>query len=180
MHEEGHWSCWNMAGDTEKSDLRKVAEVMTRHGVEFIVIGGQAETLMGSARVTYDVDLCYRRTKDNLSRLAAALKELKPTLRGAPRDLPLVLDAQALALGNNYTFETYLGKLDLLGWVEPLGDYEVLAKAVESYPVGEMKLNVIGLEDLIRVKEHIGRTKDSDSLCQLLAIRKIRGEQTSD
>ncbi len=45
-----------------KSDLRKIAEVMLHHGVEFIVIGGQAETLMGSPRVTLDVDLCYRRS----------------------------------------------------------------------------------------------------------------------
>jgi len=34
-------------------------------GVEFMVIGGQAEALMGSARVTYDVDLCYRRTRSS-------------------------------------------------------------------------------------------------------------------
>src|SRR3954466_14143768 len=101
-----------MAGDTEKCDLRKFAEVLLRHGAEFIVIGGQAETLMGSPRVTYDVDLCYRRTKDNLERLAAALEELKPKLRGAPPDVPIIVDARALGLGNNYTFITPLGKLD--------------------------------------------------------------------
>jgi predicted nucleotidyltransferase len=166
-----------MAGDAEKSDLRKVAEILLRHGVEFIVIGGQAETLMGSARVTYDVDLCYRRTRENLERLAAALREIKPTLRGAPPDLPLILDAQALSLGNNYTFETFLGKLDLLGWVEPLGDYESLLKHAEVYPVGEMRLSVIGLDDLIRIKKHIRRSKDHDSLLQLLAIKKIRAEK---
>jgi len=42
---------------------------------------------MGSARVTYDVDLCYRRTSDNLERLAAALRTLSLALRGAPLDL---------------------------------------------------------------------------------------------
>src|SRR5437870_449065 len=117
-----------MAEDTAKSDLRKVAEILVRHGVEFIVIGGQAETIMGSPRVTHDVDLCYRRSIDNLGRLAEALKELKPTLRGAPPGLPVILDARALAFGNNYTFDTVLGKVDLLGWVEPIGDYEGLLK----------------------------------------------------
>ena len=34
--------------------------------------GPQAEALMGSPRVTYDVDLCYRRTPENLERLARA------------------------------------------------------------------------------------------------------------
>jgi len=159
-----------------KSDLHQIAEVFARHGVEFIVIGGQAESLMGSARVTYDVDLCYRRTQDNLERLAEALKQLKPTLRGAPPNLAFVIDARSLALGNNYTFETPLGSLDLLGWIDPLGDYDAVIKNAETYPVGDIELKVIGLADLIRVKEHIGRAKDRDSLWQLLAIQRLRRE----
>ncbi len=166
-----------MAESTEKSDLRKVAEVLARHGVEFIVIGGQAEILFGSPRITYDVDLCYRRTPANLERLASALRELKPTLRGAPPDLPVILDVRALALGNNYTFETPMGKLDLLGYVEPIGGFEDLLKKAEAYHLGDLSVQVIDLDDLIRIKEHIGRSKDRDSLFQLYAIKRIRGEQ---
>ena len=117
----------------ETSDLERFAEILLRHKVEFLVIGGQAEILMGSPRVTYDTDVCYRRTKENLERLAAALTELKPTLRGAPPDLPLTLDAQALAFGNNYTLDTAIGPLDLIGWVEPLGTYENLLAGCETY-----------------------------------------------
>jgi hypothetical protein len=47
--------------------LERIAETMLRHDVEFIVIGGQAECLFGSPRLTFDVDLCYRRTPANLS-----------------------------------------------------------------------------------------------------------------
>ena len=75
--------------------------MLAEHGVEFIVVGGQAEALMGSARVTYDVDLSYRRTPQNLERLATALSTLNLTLRGAPPELKFRLDAQALALGQN-------------------------------------------------------------------------------
>src|SRR5688572_18023783 len=132
---------------------------------------------MGSPLVTYDTDLCYRRTKENLERLADALKELKPTLRGAPADLPFTLDAHALAFGSNYTLNTSMGPLDLLGWVEPLGAYESLLPASEIYVVGELTLRTIGLEDLIQIKQHIGRAKDRESLLQLLAIRSLRGEQ---
>jgi hypothetical protein len=158
------------------SELEQFITFFVRHGVEFLVIGGQAETLMGSPRVTYDTDLCYRRTRDNLERLAEALKELKPTLRNAPPDLPIVLDAAALSLGSNYTFDTQIGQLDLLGWVEPIGSYEAMLPASESYSVGEFEIRTIGLEDLIRIKQHIGRAKDRESLFQLLAIRAIRNE----
>lgn len=118
-----------MADDTdEKSPLEQVAEVLVRHGVEFIVIGGQAETLFGSPRITYDIDLCYRRTRENLERLARALPEFQPKLRGVPPDLPCIIDARALALGNNYTFTTNIVDLDLLGHCEPIGDYDALAQ----------------------------------------------------
>src|SRR5436189_5682930 len=108
-----------MPEESRTSALERIAEILERHGVEFIVIGGQAEWVMGSPRITYDVDVCYRRSKENLERLANALKELKPTLRRAPPDLPFIIDARSLALGNNFTFDTSIIKLDILGWVEP-------------------------------------------------------------
>lgn len=146
-----------MADDSEKktpggSDLKKIVAILQRHKVEFLVIGGQAEILMGSPRVTYDTGLCYQRDPENLQRLAEALKEFNPPLRGAPPDLPLILDAHALALGGNYTFNTAMGPLDLLGWVEPLGGYEALLPACETYAIGNLTLRTIGLDDLIRIK----------------------------
>lgn len=53
----------NMDESTEKPRLLRIAEQLKRHGVEFMVIGGQAAVLLGSPLPTFDVDLCYRRTK---------------------------------------------------------------------------------------------------------------------
>jgi predicted nucleotidyltransferase len=163
-----------MAESTGKSSLRQIAELLLAHGVEFIVIGGQAEVLFGSPRVTYDVDLCYRRTPENLRKLAEALRELKPTLRGAPPDLPFRVDARTLEMGMNFTLKTSLADLDLLGYVEPLGEYDAIAAHAEAYQVGEFPLRVISLDDLITIKQHINRPKDRDSLMQLLAIKRLR------
>src|SRR5687767_4492919 len=101
-----------MADATDKPRLLRIAELLLAHGVEFMVIGGQAAVLHGSPLPTLDIDLCYRRTAENLERLARALQDLHPTLRGAPPDLPFRLDAQSLALGANFTFTTDLGPLD--------------------------------------------------------------------
>lgn len=167
-----------MSEELTKSALERIAEVLTRHGVEFIVIGGQAEWVMGSPRITYDVDLCYRRNHENLARLASALKELNPALRGAPPDLPFVIDAKTLAMGSNFTLSTSIIDLDLLGHVEPIGDFEALMKRAQTYRVGSYDLQVIDLDDLIRIKQHIRRFKDQESLMQLLAIKKVREEQS--
>jgi len=168
-----------MPEGSDTSPLELLAALLKQHGVRFVVIGGQAETLHGSARMTYDIDLCYERTTENLERLAAALTELDVRLRNAPPDLPFKIDAQALALGDNFTFDTSLDAVDLLGWVEPVGDYHDLSKNAETYTLGDMELDVISLDDLIRIKRHLNRPKDRESLLHLIAIKEIR-EQSGD
>lgn len=165
-----------MDDDTAKPQLLQVAEHFLKHGVDFMVIGGTAAVLWGSPLPTFDIDLCYRRSSENLRRLAQALAELHPKLRGAPADLPFRLDAESLALGANFTFTTDFGPLDLLGWVEPFGTYEALLPHAEEMSVGSMKLCVIGLDDLITIKRRIGRPKDQAALVQLEAIRRLREE----
>jgi predicted nucleotidyltransferase len=166
----------NNTENTSASTLRQIAQILDRHAVEYIVIGGQAEILMGSPRITYDVDLCYSRTPQNLQHLASALQEIQPTLRGAPPGLPFIIDARTLEMGSNFTFKTPIVDLDLLGWVEPIGDYHALKKNAIQLNIGDMDISVIDLDDLIRIKQHVGREKDKGSLLQLLAIKKIREE----
>ncbi len=113
-----------MDGDTAKTPFEQIVELLNAHGVEFVVIGGQAETLHGSPRVTFDTDLCYSRSDINLQRLAEALVPINPSLRGAPPNLPFRLDAKSLHSGMNFTLRTDAGDLDLIGHVEPIGGYE--------------------------------------------------------
>lgn len=165
-----------MADATGKSALELIADLLQAHGVQFVVIGGQAEALYGSPRVTYDIDLCYQRTKENLQRLASALKELKPQLRNAPPDLPFQIDARSLALGSTFTLRTRLGDLDLLGYLEPLGGFDAIATHAVTMHVGDLELKVIHLDDLIAIKEYIRRPKDQQSLHQLKAIKRLQDE----
>lgn len=48
-------------------DLAQVIPPLVREEVDFILIGGMAAILHGSARVTFDVDVVYSRTHDTLS-----------------------------------------------------------------------------------------------------------------
>jgi predicted nucleotidyltransferase len=164
-----------LAEASEPSPLERFCGLLAGAGVDFIVIGGQAEALMGSARITYDVDLCYRRTPENLERLARALKQLRLTLRGAPPDLKFHIDARSLALGSNFTFEVdgeYA--LDLLAYLEPVGTYEDLLPRVQTVIMGGQPVQIIGLDDLIRIKRYLARPKDRESLLQLEAIKRLR------
>src|SRR5580765_2256547 len=84
-------------------------------GAEFIVVGGLAGIVHGSARATFDIDVVYARSTENIDRLVAALSPLHPYLRGAPAGLPFVFDAATLRRGLNFTLETALRDIDLLG-----------------------------------------------------------------
>ena len=77
--------------------------------VAFIVIGGMAAVAQGATYVTADLDLCYQRHPQNYQRLSQALHPFNPRLRGAPADLPFVLDAATLRAGFNFTLMTDVG-----------------------------------------------------------------------
>jgi hypothetical protein len=94
--------------------------------VAFVVIGGMAAVAQGSSYVTADLDICYQRQPHNYQRLSQALHPFHPQLRGAPANLPFVLDAATLRAGLNFTLTTAGGDLDLMGEVTGLGDYEAV------------------------------------------------------
>ncbi|MGN6370590.1 MAG: hypothetical protein ACTHN5_20245 [Phycisphaerae bacterium] len=156
------------------SNLEKVVSLFRSKGVRFLVVGGQAEFLFGSSRLTVDVDVCYARDRENIRTIVECLREIHARLRGAPDDVPFRLDARSLEIGCNFTFKTDLGDVDILGYVEPVGDYEKLLARHESYEVGSTVINTISLEDLLTVKRHVNRDKDQESIAQLLTIKRLR------
>ena len=97
------------------TDFKALLRTFTEAGVEFIVVGGVAATVHGSARLTRDIDVVYRRTSSNIARLVAALTPYQPYLRGAPPGLPFRWDSPTVQRGLNFTLVTQLGDIDLLG-----------------------------------------------------------------
>ena len=70
-----------------------------------------------------------------------------------------------------------MGDLDLLGYLEPLGDYDAIFPNTTTMDIGGLTLRIIGLDDLIQIKEYLQRPKDRDSLLQLRAIKRIQSER---
>jgi hypothetical protein len=144
------------------------------HQVRFIVIGGGAATVHGSARFTQDLDVVYARDAENLASIVAALKPYQPYPRGAPKGLPFRWDALTLANGLNFTLTTTLGDLDLLGEVTGGGTYEQLLPNTNEVEVSGVKCRVVTLEKLIYLKQAAGRPKDYDAVGELQALLEER------
>jgi hypothetical protein len=74
--------------------------------VEFVLIGGAAMQMQGSAYLTEDLDFCYSRSAKNRERLARAMAPHHPRLRGALENLPFRFDAATIKRGLNFTLMT--------------------------------------------------------------------------
>jgi len=162
------------------SEIEQLLRSLDGEGVAFVIIGGAAAVLQGSAYITNDLDICYSRERDNLKKLAAALAPLHPLLRGAPRDVPFLLDAQPLRSGLNFTLQTDLGDLDLLGEVSGLGQYSAVVSFSEEVEIFGMRCRALTLEGLIKAKQAAGRPKDLRILPELEALLEIRKAQKKD
>ena len=157
-------------------DAGAIVRALQHHKVEFVVIGGIAGQLWGSATITQDLDICYAREKTNLENLAGALRELKAKLRGVKEDVPFQLDARTLFNGDSFTFTTAFGALDCLATPSGTSGYDDLKQAAETMPVGgSLKVRVCSIDDLIRMKRAAGRRKDLLALEELAALRDERG-----
>src|SRR5262249_38657757 len=151
---------WTRFVSPVATDLRKLIEVLAGASVDFVVVGGVAVVAHGHVRATLDLDICYSRRPENLDRLAGALAPFRPTLRGAPADLPFVLDAETLRSGLNFTLRTDLGDLDLFGELLGVGGYLEVAGDADEVVLYGHRVRIINLELLERAKRAAGRAKD--------------------
>ncbi len=141
-------------------EFRQLLGPLIEHGVDFVLIGGQAGIFHGSTYPSYDLDVVYARDRDNVARLVAALKEIGVRLRGAPSDLPFQLDARTIENGANFTFETPYGDLDVLADAAGMRSYAELKSGSVEQEVFGHRVRVASIDHLIAMKKAAGRTKD--------------------
>ncbi len=158
------------------TDFARLLRALVDGRVEFIVIGGVAATAHGSAHVTADLDIVYRRTPDNIARLAGALSPLQPYLRGAPPGLPFRFDVETIRRGLNFTLATAAGDLYLFGEATGGGSFEALLPRSETRRVLDVDVRFVNLETLIHLKRAAGRPKDLERIAELEAISEERGK----
>jgi predicted nucleotidyltransferase len=147
---------------------------LTRRGVDFVVIGGIAAALLGSPRLTRDLDITYASDVVNLEALAQVLADLDGTLRGVEDDVPFVPDAATLRRTQVLTLATRAGEIDLLAAPAGAPGYNELRANAERMDLGEVTVLVAALDDLIAMKRAAGRPKDLADLEELEAIRRLR------
>jgi predicted nucleotidyltransferase len=160
-----------------ETDFRRLVRILSHGGVKFIVVGGIAASAHGSARLTSDLDIVYRRDGENISRLIAVLKDLHPYPRGAPAGLPFHWDAETITKGLNFTLTTSLGSLDLIGEITGGGSFDDLLPHSVAVKFHGADCLCLDLDWLIKVKRAAGRPKDFEAIAELEAILEEQRQQ---
>jgi hypothetical protein len=155
-------------------DIETAFRVLTEGQVEFVVVGGVAARAHGSPRLTNDLDVVYRRTPENIQRLATTLVPYSPYLRGAPAGLPFRWDAATIRRGLNFTLTTDFGDLDVLGEVTGGGGYDALVPRSRPVAAFGVEVRCVDLDCLIHLKRAAGRPRDLDAIAELEALLEER------
>jgi hypothetical protein len=159
--------------DTAVAMLRQ----LTAERVRFVVIGGVAAQLHGSARVTQDLDILYDPAPDNLERLARLLLSWRSYLRGADPGLPFKPDAATIKLIEVLTLETEHGDIDVLQRVAGIGGYPDALADMEPFRVADFAVRALSLDALIKSKLAAGRPRDMTEVLELKTMRDIAEQQ---
>jgi hypothetical protein len=145
-------------------------------GLEFVVIGGVCVVYHGVPVATFDLDICCPFGEENVRRIESAVKDLNPVHRLTANKLPLELTQSSFASLKNLYLQTDMGKLDCLGEVAGIGNYQEVFKQSISHSMSFGEFRMLNLDALIAAKTAAGREKDLDAVRLLRAVKE-RNEQ---
>lgn len=151
----------------QANDFQQAITVLAASGLRFVIVGGIAMRLQGSAHITDDIDFAVARDPENLEALVKALAPYHPSLRGAPPGLPFFWDVRTLKNIMNITLQTDLGSVDLFGELAGSGSFEQLWNSAAVMDLRGLSVRVASIPSLLAMKRAAGRPKDLLHLMEL-------------
>jgi Nucleotidyl transferase AbiEii toxin, Type IV TA system len=146
-------------------DLVALVDVLNRHRVDYVLVGGMAALMYRASRPTEDLDILARDMDDNMDRLAAALNDLH-----ASSDIAEHASTDELRAMNT-RWVTSAGVVDVLVSAQgPNGttiNWRTIDPAAQTIDVDGHRLRIAALEDLLVMKLSVGRERDIEVAEQL-------------
>ena len=144
--------------------LARIAELLERHGLEAVLIGNAAAALQGAPVTTVDFDFLFRRTPANVRKLSAIAAELDAVLMKPHYPVSGLLRISRDDDGL---------QLDFMGEIDGIRSFEGLRKRALAVSLGDARILVAALADIIKSKKAAGRPRD---LAVLPVLEKVLEE----
>ncbi len=146
-------------------DFKEFIELLQKHKVEFLLVGGFAVALHGYPRYTDDLDVLVKREQENAERLLQAITEFGFGSLGLEAQ-DFVKEDMIVQLGYPPL------RIDIITSISGIDDYKQLFENAISIEAENMQLNIISLDDLIKNKESTNRSIDRTDAQKLKKIRE--------
>lgn len=156
-------------------DLGELIAALTRHGVDYLVIGGVATQVHGHRRTTMDLDLIPDPNPENLRRLGAVLAELEAHPRDAETEkaeIPID-DLERLAIAAIVPpLLTRHGQIHILKEPKGAHGFSEMRERALVVDLDGNEVAIVSLDDLIRMKQAAGRPADLDDIAALTEVER--------
>jgi len=141
-------------------DLKELLRAFNEHRVRYLVVGGYAFGVYAEPRATKDLDLLIRSDEENSAAVYRALTQYGAPLDGlSPKDF---MDGSTFQIGQPPA------RIDILQRIDGVTFDQAWQNRIEGRIDGEVQVNVISKDDLIRNKLASGREQD------VLDAKKLR------
>ena len=133
-------------------DFKEFAELLNKHDVEYLVVGGYAVGVHGHPRYTGDIDFWINPHKDNAVKLLAAVSEFGLTAVNVSAD-ELIIPGKVFQLGR----QPY--RIDILNSIDGV-EFDGCFQRRATFELEGIPVPFIGFKDLKQNKRASGRHKD--------------------
>jgi hypothetical protein len=148
-------------------DFEDLLQMLSKHYVRYLIIGGLAFIYHAKPRYTKDMDIWIDSSRDNIQRANAALVEF-----GSPRLLNPDAKGEILQLG------VAPDRIDLLRAIKG-ARFATAWKNRLRGQYGKANANWIDLNSLIRIKSHIDHPRHQEDVRVLREVkRRLKREQS--
>lgn len=142
-------------------DAQALFSALTRHGVDYVAIGGIAVQAYGGQRLTQDLDVMVGASSENYRNLAQALTDVDARILSPDgRRSTNVPDAPLLASSDQWHLITAYGPLDVLTLPAHLGSFSAMRARAHEVRLGDALVPIAHRDDLLTMKRAAGRPQD--------------------
>ena len=157
----------------------EILKEFQRQKVNYVLVGGLAVNLLGALRNTSDMDILVEMKDSNLKKIVNILKKKGYGVK-QPVDPINIADKKIREdwIKNknmkafNFYKENSLREVDII--VDSPVSFEKARKDVIIIKVGDLRIPVVSIRNLIRMKKKAGRDIDKIDIDQLKFIEKAR------
>jgi hypothetical protein len=135
---------------------------MNEKGARYVLIGGYAGIVHGSALATEDIDVCVPLDQENVAKIMAALGDLHLRFRMRPDKPEVPSDPARLAGFKNLYLVSDIGRVDMLSEVTGIGSFDEVMRHTQVAEIEGQTFRVLNFGGLNSRQESGGSSKGAE------------------